>query len=45
MVTAVADHEMAKRTLELGAHDYITKPLDLDYLEMVVITKIVNLLG
>lgn len=45
MVTAVADHELAKRTLELGAHDYITKPLNLDYLETVVITKIIYLLG
>jgi DNA-binding response OmpR family regulator len=45
MVTAVVDHELAKGTLELGAYDYITKPLDLDYLELVVMAKIVDLLG
>jgi len=45
MTTAVVDEEIAKETLKLGAYDYITKPLDLDYLETVVIVKIVDLLG
>jgi DNA-binding NtrC family response regulator len=45
MVTGVADHELAKRTLELGAYDYITKPIDLDYFESVVMVMIVDLLG
>jgi len=45
MTTAVTDHELAKRTLELGAYDYITKPLDLDYLEVVLMVKIADLLG
>lgn len=44
MVTAVADHELALRALELGAYDYITKPLNLDYLELVVLAKIIDLL-
>ncbi len=45
MVTGVADNELAKRTLELGAYDYITKPIDLDYFESVVMVMIIDLLG
>jgi DNA-binding NtrC family response regulator len=45
MVTAVADHELARRAIELGAYDYITKPMDLNYLETVVMVKIIDLLG
>ncbi len=45
MVTAVADQEVAKRAIGLGAYDYITKPMDLNYLETVVIVKIIELLG
>jgi len=43
MVTVVSDHERAKRTLRLGAFDYITKPVDLDYLENVVMVKAIDL--
>lgn len=45
MVTVVTDHEQAKETLKLGAYDYITKPVDLDYLETVVMVKILDFLG
>ncbi|MFC1869117.1 response regulator [Thermodesulfobacteriota bacterium] len=45
MVTAVADEEIAKNTLKLGAYDYITKPLDLNYLETVVMVKMIDVLG
>jgi len=45
MVTAVVDEKLAKRALELGAYDYITKPLDLNYLETVVMVKMIDLLG
>ena len=45
MVTAVADQEVAKKAIGLGAYDYITKPMDLNYLETVVIVKIIDLLG
>ncbi len=45
MVTGVANHEVAKRTLELGAYDYITKPMDLNYFENVVMVMIIDLLG
>ena len=34
----------AKKILELGAYDYITKPVDLDYLETVVMVKILDFL-
>ncbi len=39
MVTAVHDEERAKEALELGAFDYVTKPLDLDYLKTCVAVK------
>lgn len=45
MVTAVIDEELAKRALQLGADDYITKPLDFNYIETVVAVKIIQLLG
>jgi DNA-binding response OmpR family regulator len=45
MVTAVDDHELAMQILELGADDYITKPLNLDYIELVVMAKIIDLMG
>ncbi len=44
MLTAVIDHELAKRSLELGAYDFLTKPIDLEYLETVAMVTIVNLL-
>lgn len=44
MTTAVRDHELAKKTLELGAYDYITKPVDFNYLEDVLMVMIVALL-
>jgi len=42
MVTAVDDHETALKTLDLGAFDYITKPMDLNYLENVLMVKILD---
>lgn len=44
MVTAVIDEELVKRALELGAYDYITKPIDLKYLETTVLIKMVHVL-
>ena len=43
MVTVVNDHELAKEALEVGAYDYITKPVDLNYLETVLMVKILDL--
>ena len=45
MVTAVAEEDIAKDAIKMGAHDYITKPIDLNYLNLVVMTKIVDLIG
>lgn len=42
MVTVVTDHDQAKETLELGAYDYITKPVDLNYLENVMMVKLLD---
>lgn len=44
MVSAVAEEDIARKTLELGAYDYILKPFDLQYLEKVVLCKIVDVL-
>lgn len=43
MATAVADEEIAKRALELGAYDYVIKPFDLNYLETVLMVKMAEL--
>lgn len=45
MTTAVVDEEIAKRTIQLGAYDYITKPIDLNYLETVLFVKMIDILG
>lgn len=45
MVTAVADQDEAKRAMEIGAFDYITKPIDLNYLRTSVVVKMINMLG
>lgn len=40
MVTAVNEERMGREALRMGAYDYITKPLDFDYLERVLWVKI-----
>ena len=42
MVTVVTNQNKAKETLNLGAYDYITKPVDLNYLENVVMVKMMD---
>ena len=39
MVTAVREEVLAKKTMALGADGYITKPIDLDYLEANILVK------
>lgn len=39
VLSVVSDNEKAKETMELGAYDYITKPVDLNYLETVLMVK------
>jgi two-component system, NtrC family, nitrogen regulation response regulator NtrX len=39
MVTGVNEEEVGRRSLKMGAFDYITKPIDLQYLEQSLWTK------
>jgi two-component system response regulator (stage 0 sporulation protein F) len=39
MITAVEDHTMAEKAMHLGAYDYILKPIDLEYLDLCLLTK------
>lgn len=43
MVTATEDDELITKAKELGAEDYITKPLVLEYLENTVLEKVKQL--
>ncbi len=43
MVTAVNEEETGRQALDLGAFDYITKPLDLKYLERSLWYKITTM--
>jgi DNA-binding NtrC family response regulator len=45
MITGVFNKDVAKKAIALGAYDYITKPVDFEYLETVLTVKILNLLG
>jgi len=40
MVTAVWDKEEAKKALKAGAYEYITKPIDTEYLKLAVLAKL-----
>ncbi|MFH1406967.1 MAG: response regulator [Candidatus Omnitrophota bacterium] len=44
MITAVKDDEVAKKAMGLGAADYITKPLSLEYLESAVLYKVFDIM-
>ena len=43
MITGVDDKEVVEQCKKLGADDYITKPLVLEYLEKTVMGKVKNL--
>ncbi len=45
MVTGQPDEEIAKNAMHLGAHDFVTKPIDFDYLNLAVTTKIIAMVG
>jgi two-component system response regulator (stage 0 sporulation protein F) len=45
MVTGLMDHNQARKTLELGAYDYVTKPVDFSYLDYVINAKMIDLTG
>ena len=40
MVTGVWDENEAKKTFEAGAYEYITKPVDMEYLKLAVLVKL-----
>ena len=42
MITAVKDDDVGKECLELGAFDYITKPLSFEYLENTLLVKLLD---
>jgi len=44
MVTAVNEEETGRQALELGAFDYIVKPLDLEYLEKSLWYKVTTMI-
>lgn len=43
MITAVPDQGIITESIDLGASDYITKPMDLNHVENVVMITINNL--
>ncbi len=44
MITGMQDEETARQALQLGAADYITKPIDLEYLDTSLMIKISSML-
>ena len=40
MATSIQDEQIAKETAALGAYHYVLKPFDLQYLELVVLTRL-----
>lgn len=40
MVTAMQEEDIGRQALQLGAVDYITKPIDLEYLETSLLVKL-----
>ena len=45
MITGFMNQDLVKEAIALGAYDYITKPVDFEYLESVLTGKISDLLG
>ena len=44
-MSGIADEDMARQSLELGAADFITKPFNLPYLETSLLAKLILLEG
>ncbi|MFH1227709.1 MAG: response regulator [Planctomycetota bacterium] len=40
MISGLNDMELTRKAAELGSYDYIMKPFNMEYLEMVVLTKL-----
>jgi len=43
MITAIKQEDVGKRAMELGAYDYITKPLSLQYLQDCLMIKLLQM--
>ena len=43
MISGEADGEMARKTLSMGAADFIYKPFDLEYLETSLLAKLLTM--
>jgi len=43
MITAIKQEEVGKKAMELGAYDYITKPLSLQYLQDCLMVKLLQM--
>ena len=42
MITVIKEDEVGRKCMQLGAYDYITKPFSLDYLESVLLVKLLD---
>ena len=40
MLTAIDDYKVVKEAVGKGAYDYITKPINFDYLELSILTRL-----
>lgn len=45
MVTSIMDEEIARQALDAGAYDYVTKPINFDYLETTLLIKHIMQIG
>jgi DNA-binding response OmpR family regulator len=45
MVSALEDEEIAMRSFDLGAYDYVTKPISFERLEDLIAIKLVDMIG
>ncbi|HBC86885.1 MAG TPA: hypothetical protein DCZ94_08025 [Lentisphaeria bacterium] len=43
MITGLGDMEVAKKCMQLGAKDFITKPFDFEYLETSILAELIPL--
>ena len=44
MITALRDEELGRQALQLGAADFITKPVDFEYLDTSLLLKLSSML-
>jgi DNA-binding response OmpR family regulator len=40
MMSALSERDLIRKAIMMGAHDYVIKPFDLDYIDTVIMTKI-----